>query len=148
MDQCIKCAYPVSPSGHVYIVINKCLAKICTFCESIEQNNGHIFKYEDILFLTGKCSECLHYISSENEPNLNVSVLNKHNVICDREYCRDCFIMSNYKKINNFNYPVVVWYGNAYELTTKHKNVKPDTRILARRKRERRKTIDPDSMCK
>jgi len=148
MDQCIKCAYPVSPSGHVYIVINKCIAKICTFCESIEQNNGHIFKYEDILFLTGKCSECLHYISSENEPNLNVSVLNKHNVICDREYCRDCFIMSNYKKINNFNYPVVVWYGNAYELTTKHKNVKPDTRILARRKRERRKTIDPDSMCK
>ena len=148
MDQCIKCAYPVSPSGHVYIVINKCIAKICTFCESNEQNNGHIFKYEDILFLTGKCSECLHYISSENEPNLNVSVLNKHNVICDREYCRDCFIMSNYKKINNFNYPVVVWYGNAYELTTKHKNVKPDTRILARRKRERRKTIDPDSMCK
>ena len=148
MDQCIKCAYPVSPSGHVYIVINKCIAKICTFCESTEQNNGHIFKYEDILFLTGKCSECLHYISSENEPNLNVSVLNKHNVICDREYCRDCFIMSNYKKINNFNYPVVVWYGNAYELTTKHKNVKPDTRILARRKRERRKTIDPDSMCK
>ena len=34
------------------------------------------------------------------------------------------------------------------ELTAKHKNVKPDTRMLARRKRERRKTIDPDSMCK
>ena len=148
MDQCIKCAYPVSPSGHVYIVINKCIAKICTFCESIEQNNGHIFKYEDILFLTGKCSECLHYISSENEPNLNVSVLNKHNVICNREYCRDCFIPDKYQKINNFDYPVVVWYGNAYELTAKHNNVKPDTRMLARRKRERRKTIDPDSMCK
>lgn len=148
MNHCAKCAYPVSPNEHVYIVRNKCLVKICTFCESVEPNNCRIFKEEDILFLTGKCSECLHYISSDNEPNLNVSVLNKHNVICNREYCRDCFIPDKYQKINNFDYPVVVWYGNAYELTAKHNNVKPDTRMLARRKRERRKTIDPDSMCK
>lgn len=147
MNHCIKCAYPISPGGYGYILKNKCLVKICTFCESVENNNCRVFKEEDVLFLTGKCSECLHYISSENEPNLNVSILNKHNVICDREFCRDCFITSNYKQINNFNYRVVVWYENAYELTVKYKNIKPVTRILARRKRERRKTIDPESMC-
>jgi hypothetical protein len=118
--------------------------KICTFCESVEKNNCRVFKEKDILFLTGKCSECFEYISSVNEPNLNVSTLNEHNVMCDREYCRDCFIPDKYQTINNFNYSVVVWYKNVYELTMKYNNIKPVTRMLARRKRERRKTIDPE----
>ena len=68
MNHCVKCVYPVSPGGYGYIVKNHCIVKICTFCESVEKNNCRVFKEEDILFLTGKCSECFEYISSDNEP--------------------------------------------------------------------------------